>query len=129
MLEKIDLANPKHRQSILAACLKAWDRIAWYWQLTDEERLHLVPFFKPEDPFEDQGMRDRAMKLGLMIGIYRRLKILYSDRLAFAWIKLPNTNPLLGGMRPVDFMIEGGIPAMAMVALLLEGRLGIDSRL
>lgn len=129
MLEQIDLTNPEHRCSILAAGLKAWDRIAWYWQLTDEERLRLVPLLQLEDPIENQAMRERATKLGLMIGIYRRLKILYSDQLACAWIKLPNTNPLFGGKRPMDVMIEGGIPVMAKVALLLEGRIGIDSRL
>jgi hypothetical protein len=30
VLERIDLTNPEHRDSILPAGLKAWDRIAWY---------------------------------------------------------------------------------------------------
>lgn len=129
MLERIDLLHPEHRDSILPAGLKAWDRIAGFWQLTGDERFGLVPHLNEGEPLEDQGMRDEATRLGMMIGIFRRLKILYSDRFAYSWIKLPNTNPLFGGKRPVDFMIEGGIPAMAKVALLLEGRIGIDSRL
>ena len=128
-MEGIDLIKPEDRDSILAAGLKAWNRIARYWQLTDEERRGLVPSLDVGYPLEDQSTRDWATTLGMMIGIFRRLKILYSDRLAYAWIKLPNTNPLFGGRRPMDFMIEGGIPAMAKVALLLEGRIGIDSRL
>ena len=129
MLERIDLSNPEHRDSILAAGLKAWDRIAWFWQLTGDEQLGLVPPLNEGDSLEGQGMRNAATKLGIMIGIFRRLRLLYSDRFAYSWIKLPNTNPLFGGTRPLDFMIEGGIPAMGKVALLLEGRIGIDSRL
>ena len=74
-------------------------------------------------------MRDLVTKLGMMMGIHRRLKIMYSERLAYTWVKLPNTDQLFGGKRPADFMIEGVIPAMAMVARFLEGRIGIDSRL
>ncbi len=128
MLERIDLTDPEHRDAVLSAGFKAWDQIAWLWQLTNEERFGLVPTHDEKEVLEDLR-RDRATKLGIMIGIYRRLKIMYSDQLAYAWIKLPNTSPLFGGRRPVDFMVEGGIPAMARVALLLEGRIGIDSRL
>jgi hypothetical protein len=129
VVESIDLTNPEHRDRILTAGLKAWNQIGWRWQLTDEERPRLVPSINVGDSLDDQRTQDWATKVGIMIGIFRRLKILYSDRFAYAWIKLPNTNPLLGGMRPMDFMIEGGLPAMAKVALLLEGRIGIDSRL
>ena len=114
MLDRIDLNDLEHRDAVLSAGFKAWERIAWFWQLTDDERSSLVQSLDEGESLEGQAMRDRATKLGMMIGIYRRLKILYSDQLAYAWVKLPKTNPLFGGERPVDFMVEGGIPAMAL---------------
>jgi hypothetical protein len=129
MLERAGLADPEHRHALLSAGFKAWDRIARHWELTGDEQLRLVPALHGDAPLEGIELRDLATKLGMMIGIYRRLRIMYSERFAHAWVKLPNTNPLFGGKRPVDFMIEGGIPSMAKVASLLEGRIGIGSRL
>lgn len=88
---------------------------------------HLFRSFKEGEALEDQELKDRTTKLGMLIGIYRRLKTLYSGRVANAWGKLPNTNPLFEGKRPVEFMADGGIPAMAAVALLLDSRVGINS--
>jgi hypothetical protein len=78
--------------------------------LTGDERSDVVPPFNEGKRLDEDGMRDGAAKLGMIIGIFRRLKILYSDRFAYSWIKLPNTNQIFGGKRPVDFMIKGGIP-------------------
>ena len=49
MLERIDLTNPEHGDAVLSAGFKTWDRIAWFWQLTDE-RSSLVPALHDDTP-------------------------------------------------------------------------------
>ena len=50
MSERIDLENPEHRDAVLSAGFKAWDRIASFWQLIDDERSSLVPALHDDTP-------------------------------------------------------------------------------
>jgi hypothetical protein len=63
-------------------------------------------------------------RLSLLTGIYKALNVLYSEKLADAWIQLPNTNPLFSGRPPLASMIAGGIPAMQTIRRLLDARRG-----
>jgi hypothetical protein len=65
---------------------------------------------------------DQAERAGLLLSIYKALHQLYDADLADRWVTLENTNPLYNGRRPVDVMIEEGLPAMNDTARLLVGR-------
>jgi hypothetical protein len=49
---------------------------------------------------------------------------LYSQKLADAWISLPNTNPMFAGDTPLAYMMKGGVPAMLRIRQLLDSRRG-----
>lgn len=72
------------------------------------------------------GMRsqDQLTRISLLLGIFKGLRLVFSPPLADEWIKLPNRNSVLGGQRPLDKMIEGGIPAMLEVRRLIDGLRG-----
>ena len=42
---------------------------------------------------------DQLTRISLLIGIYKALNILYSRKLADAWMLLANSNPMLGETR------------------------------
>ena len=58
------------------------------------------------------------------MGIFKALNILYSSRLADAWITLPNTNPMFRGNTPLAYMLRLGQPGMMHVRQLLDARRG-----
>jgi hypothetical protein len=67
---------------------------------------------------------DQLTRVSLLIGIYKALNILYSQKLADAWMTLPNTNPIFGGDTPLNYVKNGGIPALMRVRQLLDARRG-----
>ena len=68
--------------------------------------------------------QDRLTRISLLLGIFKALNILYSKKLADAWVQLPNSNPMFGGESPLASMIKGGVPTMVRVRQLLDARRG-----
>jgi hypothetical protein len=62
--------------------------------------------------------------ISYLVGIFKGLNILYSDKLADAWVKRPNTNRIFGGQMPLAYMMTGGLPAMQIVRRLVDARRG-----
>ncbi|PPD09629.1 MAG: DUF2384 domain-containing protein, partial [Methylocystis sp.] len=52
------------------------------------------------------------------------LRLLFSEPLSDEWVRLPNKGPLYGGRRPLDAMIEGGIPKMLEVRRYIDALRG-----
>ena len=46
------------------------------------------------------------------------------DELADKWVSLPNRNAIFHGQAPLDYMLDGGLPAMQTVRMLLDARRG-----
>jgi hypothetical protein len=67
---------------------------------------------------------DRLTRISYLIGIFKALNILYSDKLADNWIQLPNSNPIFGRQTPLTYMVKGGQQAMQTVRRLLDARRG-----
>ena len=67
---------------------------------------------------------DRLTRISYLIGIFKALNILYSEKLADRWVRLPNSNPIFGGCTPLGYMTKGGQPAMQTVRRLLDARRG-----
>jgi hypothetical protein len=127
----VDLSSRKERERLSASGLKAFFNIMARWRVRDEDARALLgsvsngPFYemkrKPEKP--DRVLDpDRLTRVSYLIGIFKALNILYSDKLADSWVHLPNTNPIFAGEPPLAFMIKGGVPAMQVVRRLLDAR-------
>jgi hypothetical protein len=65
---------------------------------------------------------DRLTRISYVIGIYKALRILHSDKIADAWVQLPNRHTIFAGGTPLAYMSHGGLPAMQTVRRLLDGR-------
>ena len=96
------------------------------WAITNEDALLLLGSQEEQlllcNLENVQLDRDTLMCISYLIGIFKALNILYSQRLADQWISLPNTNVIFGGQSPLHFMIDGGLPAMQIVRRLLDAR-------
>ncbi len=126
----VDLSTKENRTRLSPAAIKGLLRIATHWKLRDDDTRVLLGGMSSGSFYtlKDQGAKtldvDQLTRVSLLIGIYKALNILYSQKLADAWITLPNTNPIFGGGSPLNYVKKGGIPAFLRVRQLLDARRG-----
>jgi hypothetical protein len=126
----VDLSTKENRTRLSPAAIKGLLRIATHWKLRDDDTRVLLGGMSSGSFYtlKDQGAKtldvDQLTRVSLLIGIYKALNILYSQKLANAWITLPNTNPIFGGDSPLNYVKKGGIPAFLRVRQLLDARRG-----
>jgi hypothetical protein len=61
-------------------------------------------------------------RVSYLLGIFNAINILHGQELSDVWVQLPNRNAMFAGMTPLQYMIDGGLPAMQNVRRLLDGR-------
>jgi hypothetical protein len=100
------------------------------WQVRDEDARQLLggisngPFYEMKKDPDKVLDADKLTRVSYLVGIFKALNILYSEKLADAWVQLPNANRIFGGQTPLAFMMRGGISAMEVVRRLLDARRG-----
>jgi Protein of unknown function (DUF2384) len=126
-----NLSDPSTRERLSAVGIKAFLRIAEKWSVKDPDARALLggissgtfyglkktPDARPLD-------QDTLTRISLLIGIFKALHILYSQRLADAWMTLPNSNPMFRGSTPLAYILRLGQPGMMQVRQLLDARRG-----
>ena len=65
---------------------------------------------------------DKLTRISYLIGIHRALNIIYSEELADRWMRLPNNNRIFRGAPPLEYLVQGGIPAFVTLRKLLDAR-------
>ena len=117
-----NLADSATRERLTPAAVEAIVRLAGIWQLTTIETCALLGGLSERTWFrmkkrEWSGAlpQDTLTRISALTGIFKGLRLLFSDPLCDEWPRLPNKGPLYGGLRPIDAMIEGGIPKMIEV--------------
>jgi len=98
-----------NRNRLSPAAVKGLLRVATHWKLRDEDTRDLLGgmfqrhFLRHERPrFENSGRRPAHPKFPFDRNLIKALNILYSPKLADAWIKLPNANSMFGGDSPLN---------------------------
>ena len=124
----VDLGSREARERLSPAALKAFFAMAARWKLRDEDARALLggvsngPFYEMKRRPDRTLDADRLTRLSYLLGIFKALGVLYAEPLADEWIQRPNTNPLFGGVTPLEYMVRGGLPAMQAVRRLLDAR-------
>lgn len=125
-----DLSSRKVQARLSPIATRAFFKIAQVWRLRDEDARTLLggisngSFYNLKRRPARNLDQDRLTRISLLIGIFKALNILYSGKLADAWIQLDNRNPMFGGSTPLAYMLRGGLPAMVRVRQLLDARRG-----
>ena len=126
----VDLSSRAVQERLSRAAVPAFFKVAEAWSLRDEIARQLLGGLSNGVFYQLKGGRaktldqDKLTRISLVIGIFRALNILYSRKLADAWVTRPNANPMFGGEAPVLYMIRGGVPALTRVRQLLDARRG-----
>lgn len=126
----VDLSSKTAHTRLSRAAVPAFFKLAQAWALKDAPARQLLggvsngAFYQLKRSGKKTLDQDRLTRISLLLGIFRALNILYSRRLADAWINLPNTNPMFQGEAPLAYLIQGGVPAFVRVRQLLDARRG-----
>jgi hypothetical protein len=117
-----NLSETLTRERLTPAAVDGIVRLAEIWRLTSAEVCALLGDVSERTWFrmkkgEWSGVlsQDTLTRVSALIGIFKGLRLLFSEPLSDEWVRLPNKGALYGGRRPLDAMIEGGIPRMLEV--------------
>jgi hypothetical protein len=126
-----NLADPATRMRLSPAGIKAFLRIARRWGIKDQDACKLLGgmssgsfYAMKKEPARRALDQDVLTRISLLIGIFKALNILYSERLADAWMTLPNSNPMFRGTTPLEYILRLGQPGMMEVRQMLDARRG-----
>jgi hypothetical protein len=125
-----DLSIRAVQEKLSPVAIRAFFRLASHWELRDEDARGLIggisngSFYQLKRGAAKILDQDKLTRVSLLVGIFKALNILYSTKLADAWVQLPNSNPVFGGQTPLAYMLKGGVPSMLRVRQLLDARRG-----
>jgi uncharacterized protein (DUF2384 family) len=124
-----DLSDREVQEKLSPAAVRAFFSLAGHWKLRDEDARALLGGISNGSFYQLKRApktldQDKLTRISLLVGIFKALNILYSTRLADAWVQRPNTNPIFGGESPLACMLKGGVPTMIRVRQLLDARRG-----
>ena len=130
-----DLSSRAVQEKLSPVALRAFFRLAAHWKLRDEAARGLIGGISNGSFYQLKRSaakasdaktldQDKLTRVSLLVGIFKALNILYSTKLAEAWVQLPNSNPVFGGQTPLAYMLKGGVPSMLRVRQLLDARRG-----
>ncbi|MPZ43259.1 MAG: DUF2384 domain-containing protein [Betaproteobacteria bacterium] len=126
----VDLNSKAERERLSRSALQGFFKLVERWKLRDEDARELLGGLSSSAYYEwkKNPQRvlevDRITRISYLVGIYKALHILYGDKLADEWMKLPNRNAIFGGRTPLDYTMAGGLLAMQTVRKLLDARRG-----
>jgi hypothetical protein len=126
----VNPASKTERERLSHSALRAFFNLTNCWRVRDEDARALLggvsngPYYNWKKNPERLLDSDVLTRISYLIGIFKALNILYGQKLADEWVRLPNSNRLFQGMTPLEYMVRGGIPAMQIVRRLLDARRG-----
>lgn len=125
-----DLSSKDVQERLSRSAIPAFFKLIEAWQVRDEAARQLLGgvsngvYYQLKRDKKKTLDQDKLTRISLLLGIFKALNILYSRKLADAWVNLPNSNPMFEGDTPLAYMIRGGVPALVRVRQLLDARRG-----
>jgi len=125
-----DLADAATRARLSPAAVSAFFAIVEKWDLRNEDAMALLGgtshgrYYELKKNRKGLLSQDELTRISLLIGIFKALNILFSQRLANQWTSRPNSNPIFNNSPPLELLVRGGVPGMIGVRRLLDHRRG-----
>jgi hypothetical protein len=125
-----DLTSRTERERLSPSAVRAFFNIVDRWDIRDDDAKVLLggmsngPYYEMKKNPDRVLDADRLLRISYLIGIFKALNILYSKKLADAWVRLPNNNRIFAGETPLAYMMKGGVLAMQTVRRLVDARRG-----
>jgi uncharacterized protein (DUF2384 family) len=124
------LAPTRSTDDVKVVALKAFGNVMAEWGIPISEAAALADMSEStwkrakKPGYTGELTHDQVLRLSAVIGIYKALKLYFSEPIAKRWMTLPNDGPLFGGARPIDTMIRDGLPQFLQVRTYLDALRG-----
>jgi uncharacterized protein (DUF2384 family) len=125
-----DLADAATRARLSTPAISAFFAIVEKWALRSEDAMALLGgashgrYYELKKSRKGLLSQDELTRVSLLIGIFKALNILFTQRLANQWTSRPNSNPMFNNAPPLELLVRGGVPGMIGVRRLLDARRG-----
>jgi uncharacterized protein (DUF2384 family) len=125
-----DLTDPATRKRLSPTAIEAFFKIVQNWDLKNEDAMALLGGVSHGRYYDLKRSRkgvltqDELIRISLLIGIFKSLNILFSQKLANQWISRPNSNPMFDNAPPLVSLMRGGVLGLMGVRRLLDSRRG-----
>ncbi|MDQ6611896.1 MAG: MbcA/ParS/Xre antitoxin family protein [Gemmatimonadota bacterium] len=124
---RIDTLTGDERSTLGAAGFRTFLALADNWQLTVNERTRLLgdiadsTYHKWRSGKIGELSRDQLERLSLVLGIYKALRLIFSDEATGTrWLRGANTESLFAGRSPLERMLNGSIDDLYAVRRYLD---------
>ena len=125
--QRVEQLPADERVALGGAGFRTFMTIADQWQLTVSERVCLLgdiaqsTYHKWRSGKISEPSRDQLERLSLLLGIYKALRLIFSDeRTGTRWLRGLNTDPPFGSRSPLQRMLDGSIDDLYAVRRYLD---------
>ena len=125
-----DLGDATTRARLSRPAIVAFFSLMEKWDLRNEDAMALLGgashgrFYELKRSRKGVLSQDELTRISLLIGIFKALNILFSQKLANQWASRPNSNAMFNHAPPLRLLVRGGVPGMIGVRRLLDSRRG-----
>jgi hypothetical protein len=124
-----DLHAPAERARVSSTALKSFLSLMSAWEVADGDARILLGRLTSEEfallrsaPDAQVLDANRLKRIASLLSIHRELSLLYGRSVAAQWVRLPNAHPMFCRVKPLTYMLIGGVQAMSNVLRLLARR-------
>lgn len=117
-LQTTDRMTDADHDEMLRVGMKAFRRICDFWNLKNKTAAALLDV-EPRTwtriksgTWTGKLTQDQVLRLSALVGLYKGLHLCFGDQLADRWPTLANSGPPYMGRSPVEYMEQGGLPAL-----------------
>ena len=125
----VDVHAPEEQASVSPGALRSFLNLMREWEVSDADARVLLGRLTPEEFAQLRSAAERRSldatqlkRIATLLGIHRELRLLYGTGVASEWVQLPNAHPMFCRVKPITYMLIGGVQAMANVLRLLTRR-------
>jgi hypothetical protein len=126
----VNLNSYDQRKRLSGSSLAAFFKIMELWNVRDEDAKLLLGgvsnglFYEMKKNPKDKVLDvDQMYRISYLLGIFKAINILHGQQLADRWAQIRNDGPLFHGQKPLQYMIDGGLPTFQDVRRFLEGQI------
>ena len=124
-----DVHAPAERARVSSTALKSFLSLMSDWDVADGNARVLLGRLTSEEFSRLRAQPDaqildanKLKRIASLLSIHRELSLLYGPGVAGEWVQLPNSHAMFCRVKPINYMLIGGVQAMASVLRLLTRR-------
>ena len=118
------------KDQVMRVAAEAYVQAVGDWKLTDSDAEKILAVDHQtwmrikNKTWSGSFNQEQLGRIGLVIGLYDTLHSCFGEKMANGWVAAPNRLPMFHGRKPIDAMIEEGLPMMKKARRYVDKLLG-----